>query len=1510
MVIAGIKRNVSSFIFIIILACLSFSAVGAFADVIIDNGEPGTSYTGTWGVSGGTEPYGDDSLWSRNGAAYTWQFDSQPPGVYEVLMWWSGYSSRATDIAVDINYTGGTETISINQHEDVGQWNSLGEYYFDSSGSVTITAADGSSVSTCADAVWFRQVSDNTPPTAYIDAIIPNPAEPGQLIEFSGQGTDSEGTIDAYQWESSIDGLLSDLASFTTSSLTEGTHTISFRVQDDEGLWSVAVTQDLIVGTIPTEISIDNRDQETSQTGTWSVSGGPAPYGADSVWSRDGTTFTWHFDPPQTGDYEVSMWWTEWSSRSTSVPVTITYDGGSTNVNINQQENGGQWNSLGILHFDVNSGGSVSITSQPGPSSTCADAVKFNFVQTNDPPTAFIDSVVPNPADVGEEVTFTGHGEDSDGTIVAYSWESSIGGNLSDAASFSTASLSEGTHTITFSVQDNENEWSAPVTETLIVGNSPPVAFVDSIAPNPAELEDDIIFSGHGEDPDGTVTNYRWESSLNGYLSDQATFTISASSLGQGLHTISFSVMDNDGEWSPVVTESLAIGNLPPTAFIDAITPNPANIGEFVAFTGHGEDSDGSITAYRWESSIDGHLSDAASFSTASLSQGNHTITFRVYDDDGAVSTPVTQVLTVDEIPIEVEMDNGGDGTSYTGTWSISGGSDPFGTDSYWSRDGATYTWTFSPTVSSYYEVFMYWTAWPSRSTNVPVLIEYEGGPTTVYVNQQENGGQWNSLGEYFFESGATYNVTITAQPGPSSTCADAVKFVKVTQVSPPIADFSADKLYGGAPFAVQFTDWSLGVVTEWLWNFGDGQTSTEENPLHEYAAPGDYTVSLTVTNSIGSDTETKQNYIHIVAASENIYICDGYGYDGLFIPWTMAMLEDIGAVENNGVWIYTNADKNITYFMHFVRTPEAMEAALREEGAHIIYDGHSNFGFGAVFATTEEIGAQQIDDIYFVGDDRFTSFSSDMVSCKVDGMKYGQAYPNWEPVYEDGTSAIMPYDFSEGTPPYNYYLKYEIPGDPMTYTVELSDGSYLERFPDASIPAWDWRNGSSPPDLVANPEYFITNTDPDYNRCEFVGNWALGSVEGAGYMGEAGYLGYNYNYRSAGSGENIATWTLYVRYPGYYAVLASWFPDPANATNAKYTIQHAAGSDTVEVDQRETQLANTIGMFYFDEGSYTIQLNDDANGTVIADAAVLSALENPEKILQAEFRANMTSGEAPLSVQFIELSSFYSLSDVSGGVTEWYWDFGDGTFSDSENPTHTYGAPGIYTVSLRVTDASNAQDIEAKTDFIVVGNVPNVEAEFTSLNRLGSDRTVVDFIDQSSGNITNWEWDFGDGSPRSYDQNPTHVYTEPGAYTVTLIVSGPDGDDTETEIDFVYNIIGLIYADNTFRYKPHFYSRSTGSPITFGKVIADTETVKIPEEELKYSRMFYGSCNSCSYYVGTFHRGKMFCTTADLHLYTEVDYLEMYLKGYSDEQILFAINSIVPLHEFIDFTIPPPSMR
>jgi hypothetical protein len=108
---------------------------------------------------------------------------------------------------------------------------------------------------------------------------------------------------------------------------------------------------------------------------------------------------------------------------------------------------------------------------------------------TKQPPTAYIDSVSPVNAALGETVVFKGHGIDPDGTVGAYSWRSSRDGDLSTAASFQTSSLSPGTHTIWFKVQDNDGLWSPEVLATVIVvpvGVSQPI--VNSFNVNPGSI--------------------------------------------------------------------------------------------------------------------------------------------------------------------------------------------------------------------------------------------------------------------------------------------------------------------------------------------------------------------------------------------------------------------------------------------------------------------------------------------------------------------------------------------------------------------------------------------------------------------------------------------------------------------------------------------------------------------------------------------------------------------------------------------------------------------------------------------------------------------------------------------------------------------------------------------------------------------------------------------------------------------------------------------------------------
>lgn len=99
----------------------------------------------------------------------------------------------------------------------------------------------------------------------------------------------------------------------------------------------------------------------------------------------------------------------------------------------------------------------------------------------------------------------------------------------------------------------------------------------------------------------------------------------------------------------------------------------------------------------------------------------------------------------------------------------------------------------------------------------------------------------------------------------------------------PPVVDFTSNYIAGGCLNPISFTDQSVGLDagSTWLWNFGDTFTSTAQNPIHQYAASGTYTVSLTVTNANGPATTTKPNYVTITIPCLTYCPSNGTGQNG-----------------------------------------------------------------------------------------------------------------------------------------------------------------------------------------------------------------------------------------------------------------------------------------------------------------------------------------------------------------------------------------------------------------------------------------------------------------------------------------------------------------------------------------------------------------------------------------------------------------------------------------------------
>ncbi len=192
----------------------------------------------------------------------------------------------------------------------------------------------------------------------------------------------------------------------------------------------------------------------------------------------------------------------------------------------------------------------------------------------------------------------------------------------------------------------------------------------------------------------------------------------------------------------------------------------------------------------------------------------------------------------------------------------------------------------------------------------------------------------------------------------------------------------------------------------------------------------------------------------------------------------------------------------------------------------------------------------------------------------------------------------------------------------------------------------------------------------------------------------------------------------------------------------------------------------------YRKAGTYTVSLSvsTSCGEETVTKKDLISVKAGKEVI--ADFKVNARSGLAQFQVEFEDLSS--------GGPESWAWDFGDGNASGDQHPTHTYKNPGVYSPSLKVSN-SNGSDAITKPELIEVESTSPPRADFTAAPQAGFGPLQVKFRDRSTGNVSGWAWDFGDGTQSSL-RNPVHAYLSPDKYTVKLIASGSSGSADKTE--------------------------------------------------------------------------------------------------------------------------------
>lgn len=192
----------------------------------------------------------------------------------------------------------------------------------------------------------------------------------------------------------------------------------------------------------------------------------------------------------------------------------------------------------------------------------------------------------------------------------------------------------------------------------------------------------------------------------------------------------------------------------------------------------------------------------------------------------------------------------------------------------------------------------------------------------------------------------------------------------------------------------------------------------------------------------------------------------------------------------------------------------------------------------------------------------------------------------------------------------------------------------------------------------------------------------------------------------------------------------------------------------------------------YATSGTYTVCLAvTDGCGTdnSCQSVTVSTACVNPV--------ADYTSSSSNLTVDFTDAST------TTGSIVTWVWDFGDGTTSIVQNPSHTYTAAGTYNVCMAVIDSCGGDTLCNQ----VIVTCPAPVASFTSA---GTEPTFTFTNTSTTSGISTYAWDFGDGNT-STSVSPTHTYTANGTYTVTLAVTDECGTNTFTGTVTV-SVIGL----------------------------------------------------------------------------------------------------------------------
>jgi PKD repeat protein len=631
--------------------------------------------------------------------------------------------------------------------------------------------------------------------------------------------------------------------------------------------------------------------------------------------------------------------------------------------------------------------------------------------------------------------------------------------------------------------------------------------------------------------------------------------------------------------------------------------------------------------------------------------------------------------------------------------------------------------------------------------------------------------------GEYTIN--VTHDGSLTAAQNFSLIISGATKVNSVA----PLADFSANASSVTIGEYVQFNNQSINNPTSFKWEFAGCEplSCTEENPKVKFTKEGSFSVKLTATNGSGSDTKTKTNYITVkpLSVQADFSASKTFVTEGESISFT-----DISS-NNPTSWLWTFAggtpststSKNPTVIYN---VPGVYDVTLKVSNANGT-DQQEKTGYIAVAMKAPVAGFTASSTEILTGSTvQFTDKSQN-------AQTYAWTFEGGTPATSNLKSPSVTYNTSgtftvtqkvsntsgNDTQTVTSMITVKAPSvsaDFTATTTSVVEGGSVS-FSDLSSnnpTSWLWTfAGGTPSTSTSKNPTVIYNVPGVYDVTLKASN-----ANGTDQQEKTGYIAVAMKAPVAGftaSSTEVLTGSTVL------------FTDKSqNAQTYAWTFE--GGTPATSNLKNPSVTYNTSGTFTVTQKVSNTSGNDTQTVTSMITVKAPS--------VSADFTATTTSVVEGGSVSFSDLSS--------NNPTSWLWTFAGGTpaTSTSKNPTVIYNVPGVYDVTLKVSNA-NGTDQQEKTGYIAVAMKAPVAGFTASVTEIFVGESVQ-FADQSQ-NAQTFAWTFEGGTPAtSTAMNPLVTYNTAGTYTVSQRVTNSTESDTKTVISMITVKAPAVGADFT----------------------------------------------------------------------------------------------------------------